>query len=596
MSTRCMRVIGLVVTTTLFVAIAAVDRSNGETIPFMKHGDTCPGPAGTVNIAGKAANDFRVRRSATDKNRQYFELWCIDQNHFGLRFVRENPAGQVMLEKWVGICPYNGGLNEITLTRTVARDRSFVWTGSTHISTDFGADDDGDGKRDSVKCRLNVDRCRLVGFHSENGRQVDDDTVVWTRTPGQEPFIPGDPASTVDGPSDLLCTLTRSIGCPDLELSEGQGNNSRIDVTARVSGSSRFVGDSGLPVVFTNRLNAESPTNPTDDNITVTAVIDNMFGGPVSRTFRICTDLSVIVPTRGATEITGAFTPVGGGGQVMNPLTFLPGRTVLRLEMTALSAKTKLGSIVNRLPANLPIRVLVDEPGADADACALDGSTDVDETESVIGLRRRPGSSDDDSAEAFVVVRPQTGEGDSINAVHRAVDMPKVPHVISGVEVVLGEFGGSGLPGLDAVEVRRCHLIFPGSPDLSPGGLVRTVGAVDGVGSVAGGPPPTTVVLNVADYPVDPATAGDDLFVRAVLLAGQISAVTAVGVDQDPTETLLGDASFTLSGDTPANDLPSGNAMLRLLLDGDHGTLETGAYRRTGSLATDAALKVLISE
>src|SRR5262249_2306679 len=77
----------------------------------------------------------------------------------------------------------------------------------------------------------------------------------------------------------------------------------RMDLNIRASGSARFPGDTGIPVVFTTRPNSSGAV--TDDNITVTAVIDNGTGGAIGRNFAICADQSVINPKKGLKAITG---------------------------------------------------------------------------------------------------------------------------------------------------------------------------------------------------------------------------------------------------------------------------------------------------
>jgi hypothetical protein len=65
-----------------------------------------------------------------------------------------------------------------------------------------------------------------------------------------------------------------------------------------------------------------------------------------------------------------------------------------------------------------------------------------------------------------------------------------------------------------------------------------------------------------------------NLFALAVILPGATAAVTAIGVDSSPKATiLLGDSTLTPSGLLPAAPI-AGNAMIRLLLDGDRAKLE----------------------
>jgi len=355
----------------------------------------------------------------------------------------------------------------------------------------------------------------------------------------------------------------------------------RMDLNIRASGSARFVGDRGIPVVYTTRLNAGSPAIVSDDNITLSISIDNGTGAATSRNLRICADQSVIPPgTKGLKEITAFFKPVGGGPAIMNPLVLPTGRTILKLEVSAASVKNKAASIVNKRVLNLPLRVLVDDPAVDTDLCALDGGADVDDETQQIGLRRRPGSADDNAIEVFFTVQSPNQVGDSLNVRYKAIDMPRIGYTVTGFEVVGGEFGGSGLPGLDAIELRAEDPVFQGDADLTAVGLVETFGAADGVGSAPiPGTLPATAVFNSGDSFIDPTVDEglvSNLFVRGLLLPGEAATVTAIGADTAPSDTILGDSSFTVSGIQPSS-YTLNNFALRALLDGDRGTLESSA-------------------
>lgn len=350
----------------------------------------------------------------------------------------------------------------------------------------------------------------------------------------------------------------------------------RMDLNIRASGSARFPGDTGIPAVFTTRANLLAVT---DDNITLTMSIDNGTGGNSSRNLKICADQSVIDPKKGLKEITGFFRPVGGGGAIMNPLVLPSGRTILRLEVSSASVKTKAASIVNKRVLNLPLRVLVDDPALDTNACQLDGGADIDDETQALGLRRRAGSADDNSIEAFFTVTSPNQVGDSLNVQCAAIDMPKISYNITGFEVVGGEFGGSGLPGLDAIELRSEDPVFSGCPDLTGVGLLRSFGTADGVGSAPLGAPPTTAVFNSTDININPTLNPglvSNLYVLGLLLPGESSPVTAIGADTTPSDTILGYSTFTTSGLQPCNGFLA-NWALRALVDGDRGTLESSS-------------------
>lgn len=357
----------------------------------------------------------------------------------------------------------------------------------------------------------------------------------------------------------------------------------RMDLNIRAHGTARHPGDVGIPVVFTNRPN--SGGSVTDDNISLTLSIDNGTGAPIGRNLEICADQSVISPAKGLKPITGFFRPVGGGGAIMNPTTLPSGRTILRLEVSAASVKTKAANIVNKKVLNLPLRVLVDDPAADTDVCVLDGGADIDDEVQSLGLRRRAGSQDDNTAEAFFVVQAPNMTGDSLNVRHKAIDLPQtVAYNVTGFEVVGGEFGGSGLPGLDAIELRSQDPVFTNSPDLSGAGLLRSFGTADGVGEAPLPVLGTAAVFDITDINIDPTGPSglvSNLYALGLLLPGETSPVTAIGADQVPGDTLLGDSSFTTSGVLPVSYDNTSNYMVRILLNGDRSTLE-GEARPVG--------------
>lgn len=364
-----------------------------------------------------------------------------------------------------------------------------------------------------------------------------------------------------------------------------------LGLTVRPSGSSRYPGDRGVPVVYTTRPNAGGGV--TDDRITLTIAIDNGTGGPLFRNLTACADSAAIVPGGAFVPVTGFFRPVGGGGAIVNPVAIPPGRTTVKLEVAVPSAIDRVARIGSRGPVNLPLRFIVDDPMADVTACALEGAVGVGSSDVLLGLRRRAGSGDDGSAEAFFVVQDPSRPGDSFNVRYAAIDLPRVSYAMSGFEIVGGEYGGAGLPGLDAIELRTEDPIFASAPDLSSVGLVRSVGTSDGVGEAPLGPPPTTVVFDFPDVVVDstsdPAGAERNFFALALLLPGALPVVTAIGVDAMPDATSLGESSFLVSGVLPARPI-LGNAMIRLLLDGDRATLETAAPPAT--MADGAHLRV----
>jgi hypothetical protein len=372
-----------------------------------------------------------------------------------------------------------------------------------------------------------------------------------------------------------------------------------LDLTFRATGSARFPGDTGIPIVYVNRSHAGA--GPTDDNITVRLVVDVEAGqGTQQRNVEICADQTPI-GNPNKKRITGFFreiaTNVVFNGSALN---FPEGRSVINLHVNSNSVKGQAANVVNNKgPLNLPFFAFVDDPNFDPNQCELDGLTPngdgiVDEEQQVLGLRRRPCMSDDDAAEVFFVVQAVTVSGDALNVRCPAIDMPKVDYLISGLEVVGAEFGASNLPGLDNVEVRREDAVIIGSPDLSASGVVLQAGTTDDVGEFPITPglavgTADTITIDTADAVqtvsgVDPLLV-PNLFARALLLAGESlgTGATAVGADQAPGDTLLGNSSFTTSGVNPATYDISSNFMIRILTDGEGGTLPNQSVQPAGS-------------
>jgi hypothetical protein len=267
----------------------------------------------------------------------------------------------------------------------------------------------------------------------------------------------------------------------------------------------------------------------------------------------------------------------------MNPIILPNGRTILKLEVSAAPVKSQAANIVNKKVLNLPLVVFVDDPAFDTDPLVLDGPADVDSEAQQLGLRRRSGSADDNAVEAFFTVQSPNQVGDSLNVRFKAIDMPKIVYTVTGFELIGGEFGGSGLPGLDAVELRSEDPVFAGAPDLTGVGLLRSAGSADGIGEIPTGPPPTTVVANATDIVIDPTLNPglvNDLYVLGLLLPGEAGTTTAIGADTAPGDTVLGDSSFTVSGLQP-NTYTLNNFALRALLNADRGTLEPNVQQAT---------------
>lgn len=340
-----------------------------------------------------------------------------------------------------------------------------------------------------------------------------------------------------------------------------------IDLQISLTGSSRFPGDPGRPVVVTRRPNAGATVS--DDEVTLTIVVDNNRGVPSARRLDICADKSVVNPKKGLVDAAQFFEPA-----IANPVTFPVGRTVIVETISRPSLKAKIANIVdNRVAVNVPFRVIVDGQ-ATTDPCLLEKNpaTGADEETDVVGLRRRAGRHDDDSAEGLFNLGTPGLPDDSLEERFREIDLPGVPFAITGLEFVGADFL-SGHPGLDALELRTEDAVFSGSPDLGAAGLLATCGTRDGVGEIpASSNSPLSVTCDTADVPISPPLGGD-LFVLAVLAPSVPGTEFGIAGDTSPSATLLGDASYVVSGSLPATPVTAINFMLGFRLDGDGGTL-----------------------
>jgi hypothetical protein len=356
------------------------------------------------------------------------------------------------------------------------------------------------------------------------------------------------------------------------------------DISLRMTGSSRFPGDRGLPAMFARRRcsgadcrvdGRDSTGNDrTDDFITARIAVDNRLG-PATLDLVIEADRSAVNPKLGPKDVVSLFRPVGGGTPVMNPLSLPTGRTLLTLEIDRVIARR----LLPRLPANVPFHLRLADPN--------DPDLVPDEESQLLGLRPNAGYYDDDSHdEGFFFTQSPVLSGDALSVRYDAVDLPKPgnPLVITGAQVVGGEFGATGLSGLDAFELRREDTVLPGNPDLSPQGLFRSQGTVGDPGNSDGIPtgiPVTTVSIDFTDYvatPEDPALAAN-LFGLAYLSPGDtLASVTGIG-SAGAGDVFVGNSSTLHAGALPVTPFLSGDLEIRLDVEGELGTSAAG--RRT---------------
>ncbi len=562
--------------------------------------------AGPDNVAGDAEKkDRRWSRSDKDKKGYVFEFWCIDMSYYGLRFLCENDEGGIVNEKWVGLCPYEGGENKIIARKVKCKkEGGFVWISSWYESKDTNINDDradegGRNIQDSVEFEFDVAKCTLKGKH------FDANTVTnmkdWDRDgmgmPNAE--IPGDAGGAASSPRDLLNGFPAGgvlgfLCCPGGNQT-GFDNSPTMNVVLTPTGSMRFPGDMGQPLVFTRRRNAS--LQPTDDALTLHLLIENGTGAPLVRSLEICGDRGAVGLPPGLKRITSLFRTVGGG-PLANPVTIPSGRTILKLEAASPAAKRKIAGAVDGLGSvNLPLQVILDDPAADAARCRLESDDHTDFADDLVGLRPRAGSPDDAAADSFHIVQSPTGPGDSLHVQLSPFDMPRVPYAVTGLELVGGEFGGSFLPGFDAAELRRADPVCPAQPDLSPLGLLASFGVRDGRGEIATGPPGTIVTLDTHDVRIDPVARPENLYVLVATVPGENAEgpVTALGGDAAPAHTNIGCSGFEVFGQQPSRDYGYANFMLRALLDAEGARLVPGGIaRRPGPVSGEPSVSTLL--
>jgi len=353
-----------------------------------------------------------------------------------------------------------------------------------------------------------------------------------------------------------------------------------FDLNMRMTGSSRFAGDRGLPVQFARRNCTTGPdckvdgtdggsNAESDDFISGRFSIDNnTLAAPRPLNLIIEADRSVINPKLGPKDVTAFFKPIGGGGPIMNPVTFPNGRTLFKLEIK-IAIKRKFLPL---WPINLPFDVRLEDPN---------DANDVPDSESqALGLRSNTGYYDDDShGGGFFFTQSPVLTGDALVTRFDAVDLPKTGNTlnVTGAQVVAGEFGASGLSGLDAFELRREDAVIARNPDLSPQGLFRNVGTLGDPGNADGittGLPVTTVNVDFTNYVATPTNdaLALNLFGLAYLSPGDTGAsVTAVG-SAGAGDVFIGNSATMLASTLPVSYFPQDDLEIRLDVEGELGT------------------------
>jgi len=359
-----------------------------------------------------------------------------------------------------------------------------------------------------------------------------------------------------------------------------------FDLRIRMTGSSRFPGDRGLPVQFARRACSGpdcridgtdgSTSNATDDFITARLTIDNNTQA-ASRPLDLIVeaDRSVVNPKLGPRDVTAFFRSIGAGGGIVNPVTFPSGRTLFNLEVKIAIRRKFFGSF----PVNLPFAVRLEDPNHPNEVPDIERQA--------LGLRPGTGYYDDDSlGGGFFFTQSPVLTGDALAVRFDAVDLPKPGStlVVSGIELATGEFGASGLPGLDAVELRREDAVLARNPDLSPQGLFRARGQVGDPGNADGIPtglPVTTVLVDLTDYittPSDPALA-DNLFALAYLNPGDTGSSTIAIGSAGAGDVFIGNSSTMFAGSLPVTSFGQDDLEIRLDVDGALSSTAGGETR-----------------
>lgn len=348
-------------------------------------------------------------------------------------------------------------------------------------------------------------------------------------------------------------------------------------VNARFSahGSQRFPGDKGNSIVYSQRPNSGAAAS--DDTVSFTLVLDNDTGAPFSADVKIEADRSGALPPlgKGFKDITGFFAP-----KIASPVVLPVGRTVIN---GSLKRPVK-PAFYSLMPIQLPGRVTVSEAGS-----GLVADTESD----VWGLRNYAGQYDAGTDEVASLVNTPSLPGDVVAVQFRAIDLPSTAdYLLSGTTVVGAEFGGSGLPGFDYVELREEDPILV-APNDSPSGLLRSVGANDGVGEIpvgGGGVAVARTVNFVPDLLVpvsDPTFTTTNYWIKVGIRPGDDFATSATAVVMDnQAATRQGTSYFVSGGGSPVysrigvGGIQNFNAEVRLELDGQSGTLPgSGAIR-----------------
>ncbi len=370
-------------------------------------------------------------------------------------------------------------------------------------------------------------------------------------------------------------------------------------VRMRLSGSPRYPGDGGLPIMFARRTCAlatdvrcvSDPTDPTafnrtNDLITARLSIDNNTAAPAALNLIVTAFPAVISPKFLPRNVTAAFRGMGGGPSVMNPIVFPTGRTLFDLEIPVAIKRRFLPAF----PVDLPFTATLTGPNTPNAPLSLSAE--------MLGIRPSAGYYDGDThIGGFFGSRFPAVTGDALAVRYDAVDLPALGQttMVTGAQVVGGEFGTSGLTGIDAYQLRREDSVLLGSPDLSPQGIIRTVGSVGDPGNADGisfGLPATTVNIDFTDFIRIPGDNGlaRNVFGMAFMNPGDsFSSATAIG-SSGARATFIGNSSTLLGLLVPGVPAASDDFEMRLNVDNQ---LFSGIDRlkKSGEVLTNPLLR-----
>ncbi|MBI3847447.1 MAG: hypothetical protein HY292_22675 [Planctomycetes bacterium] len=354
-----------------------------------------------------------------------------------------------------------------------------------------------------------------------------------------------------------------------------------LDLNFRMSGSSQFPGDRGLPIWFIRgeEGNGSGSSTIIDDFLTTTVVIDNGTGGPLtSQTLSLVGDRSVINPKLTPKDLAASFRLLSNPKVSLasgNPYSWGPGRTILRANIPA----TISGKFEALFPINLPF------VAASRNTALPLGTGPRDDERQELGLRRQRGQIDDGSSEVGSIVQGPALTGDILaqrweaRRVFPSRSGPTGAKVtsLSITALQLGAVSAGSATGFDAIQIRRDDPVVLNASDQTPQGLIAVAGSsgtVIGDGTRVSPPIPVDPNGAVAffNYPISPAatvaSADGSFWTDVYPFPGDIGGAspngTFIGTD-NTADTVLGESFTSQSGTQPYVQVPTGNFMMRTI-------------------------------